>query len=304
MKDERPEDIPLSTVLMRYYKEHGSKIRSHDTILLSLNRWNEFFGPITVAELTHALVEKFILKLEADGRKPGGVSRVLSDGRAALNRAKRLGELTHVPFIRDVPRGEPIERAVSIDQMALLFDLIKSDHIKMFCLMMANTMARPEAILQLHRDQLDFEHKLIRLNPEGRKQTKKYRPTVPMTDTIEPWLKLMDNDHVITYHGRTIRSVKKTFHRLKTLDGLPDDFSPYSIRHTMAKELRKRGVPPWELQGMLGHKAGGFRTTEVYAKYDPSYMSKARQAIDDIMNEIQKKCNTQIILEKPSKTTS
>jgi len=81
--------------------------------------------------------------------------------------------------------------------------------------------------------------------------------------------------------------VKKTFHRLKTLNGLPDDFSPYSIRHTMAKELRKRGVPPWELQGMLGHKAGEFRTTEVYAKHDPSYMGKARQAIDNIMKEIQ-----------------
>jgi len=176
MIDEKPEDTPLAVVLMRYYKEHGSKIRSHETILLSLNRWNKFFGPITVAELTPAFVEKFILQLEADGRKPGGVSRVLSDGRAALNRAKRLGELTNVPFVRDVPRGEPIEKALSIDQMALMFDLMKEKHLRMFCLMMANTMARPEAILELRREQLDFEHRLIRLNPEGRKQTKNIAP--------------------------------------------------------------------------------------------------------------------------------
>ena len=296
MIDEKPEDTPLSVILLRHWTEHGSKVRSAESIQLSLNEWNKFFGPITVAELTPAFIERFILQLEANGRTPGGVSRVLSDGRAALNRAKRLGELTNVPFVRDVPRGEPKERAVSISQLSLMFDLIKSEHIKMFCLMMTNTMARPEAILELHRDQLDFEHRLIRLNPEGRKQTKKYRPTVPMTDTVEPWLKRMKEDHVITYHGKTIKSVKKTFHRLKKEDGLPDDFSPYSIRHTMAKELRKRGVPPWELQGMLGHKAGGFRTTEIYAKYDPSYMSTARQAIDDIMKEVQEKCNTQIIL--------
>lgn len=65
----------------------------------------------------------------------------------------------------------------------------------------------------------------------------------------------------------------------------------------MAKELRKRGVPPWELQGILGHEAGSFRTTEIYTKYDPSYMSTARKAIDDIMHEVQEKCSTQIILK-------
>ncbi len=204
MIDEKPEDTPLAVVLMRHWKEHASKARSAESIQLSLNEWNKFFGPITVAELTPAFIEKFILQLEANGRTPGGVSRVLSDGRAALNRAKRLGELTSVPFVRDVPRGEPKERAVSISQLALMFDLIRSEHIKMFCLMMTNTMA---------------------------------------------------------------------------------------------KELRKRGVPPWELQGMLGHKAGGFRTTEIYAKYDPSYMSTARKAIDEIMREIQGKCSTQIILK-------
>jgi len=54
---------------------------------------------------------------------------------------------------------------------------------------------------------------------------------------------------------------------------------------------------------MLGHKAGGFRTTEIYAKYDPSYMSKASQAIDDSMREIQEKCDTQIILNDRANKT-
>ena len=41
---------------------------------------------------------------------------------------------------------------------------------------------------------------------------------------------------------------------------------------------------------MPGHKAGGFCITDkIYAKYDPGYMSTARQAIDEIMREIQEK---------------
>ena len=46
---------------------------------------------------------------------------------------------------------------------------------------------------------------------------------------------------------------------------------PYTIRHTMATELRKRGVPPWEVSGMLGHRSE-HKTTEIYAHYAPDYL--------------------------------
>ncbi len=298
MTEEDPAAVPMASVLLRYYNEHGSKVRSHVSIKLSLDKWNDFFGPVTVADLTKQRIRDFIKHLEAKSHSPGGVNRILCDGRAALNRAKRENELTSVPFIPSVDLGEPEERALTLDQMALLFDGVRSAHILLFCLVMANTMGRPEAILELTRFQLDFESRLVRLNPEGRRQTKKYRPTVPMTETITPWLRKVKGNHVITYHGGPIRSVKKVFQRLpEDIVGLPKRVTPYSIRHTMAKELRRRGVPPWEVQGMLGHKMGGYRTTEIYAKYDPSYLSVARVTIDAIMADIQARMKKrQIIL--------
>ena len=45
-------------------------------------------------------------------------------------------------------------------------------------------------------------------------------------------------------------------------------------------------MPPWEAQGILGHKSGGYRTTEIYAKFAPDYLGKATAATDDVMNEI------------------
>ena len=69
--------------------------------------------------------------------------------------------------------------------------------------------------------------------------------------------------------------------------GLSKDVVPYTIRHTMATELRKRGVAPWEVSGMLGHKSSG--TTERYAKYDSDYLSKAARAIDEYFQELQQK---------------
>ena len=51
-----------------------------------------------------------------------------------------------------------------------------------------NTLARPDAVLDLSPAQVDFKRRLIKLNPDGRKQTKKYRPVVPISETLLPHL--------------------------------------------------------------------------------------------------------------------
>ena len=52
----------------------------------------------------------------------------------------------------------------------------------------------------------------------------------------------------------------------------------FSRSSKMATELRRRGVPAWEVEGMLGHKRPG--VTEIYAEFAPDYLSKGREAID------------------------
>lgn len=37
---------------------------------------------------------------------------------------------------------------------------------------------------------------------------------------------------------------------------------------------------------MLGHRSAGYRTTEIYAKYDPSYLGQAVTAIDSYVTEL------------------
>ena len=55
-----------------------------------------------------------------------------------------------------------------------------------------NTLARPDAVLDLGPAQVDIKRRLIKLNPDGRKQTKKYRPVVPISETLLPWLEQCD----------------------------------------------------------------------------------------------------------------
>jgi integrase len=128
-------------------------------------------------------------------------------------------------------------------------------------------LARPDAVLDLGPTKVDIKRRLIKLNPEGRKQTKKYRPVVPISHTLLPWLEQCEGARYVLYHGKRVASIKKSFAKAVAQAGLRD-VSPYCLRHTMATELRARGVSEWEAMGMLGHKSAA-RTTERYAKFRP-----------------------------------
>jgi hypothetical protein len=57
------------------------------------------------------------------------------------------------------------------------------------------------------------------------------------------------------------------------------EITAYTIRHTVAAEMRKRSVPVWEVAGFLGHTSG-YKTTERYSKFGPDRLGGAIRAID------------------------
>ena len=296
VQSSEPADTPLAEVLLRYWHGHVCKldsqgrlvrIASHDQAKHALALWNEFWGGATVAELRIDRQEAFVIWLKDRGYKNAYVSRVLSVGRAAINRAWKRQEIKSAPFIIDEPdRSDQKERyRLTLDEMRqLLTTARKWPHLHTFCMIAINTLARPDAVLDLSPRQVDLEMRRIELNPPGRKQTKKRRPVVPITETLLPYVKALDVERFVHWHGKPIASIKKVFATMVKEAGLPKEVTPYSLRHTMAAELRRRGVPAWEVQGLLGHKAAG--TTEIYAKFDPDYMARGSQAIDDYFIEL------------------
>lgn len=58
----------------------------------------------------------------------------------------------------------------------------------------------------------------------------------------------------------------------------------------MARWLRIQGVSGWEVSAQLGHKQKGLSTTEIYAPFDPSYLSASVVAIDSFFADLRAKC--------------
>lgn len=291
---EAPERVTLAELFAPFYEKHASKLASAYQAQLSLRYWLDFHGEATVAaalEITEQ--ERFQNWLMQDKKVSANTAqRVIGVGKTALNWAWQRGMLEKVPYIalpkktKAPPRGRPLE----IDEVKALLNAAKSPHIKNFILMMVATAARPDAVLDLTFDRCDFAKRLIDLNPKGREQTKKHRPVVKMPEALVCHLQTLSNSNgsafVVSYHGGQVKSVKKAWRQLRDDAGLDAEVNPYSIRHTMARWLRAQGVPAWEVAAQLGHKQKDVSTTEIYAPFDPAYLSNAVKAIDTFLVRI------------------
>lgn len=84
-----------------------------------------------------------------------------------------------------------------------------------------------------------------------------------------------------------VASLKSAWGTMCDALGLPEGWGPKLLRHSMATELRRRRVDPWELSGQLGHRA--LRTAKIYAAFDPSYLGTIRAGIEDVASDLRKK---------------
>lgn len=117
------------------------------------------------------------------------------------------------------------------------------------------TWARPDAAHDVSTDaergQWDSEARKLNLNPKGRIQTRKYRPTVPIARQVAP---LLDDTKGFFV---TVASVRKAFEAMQDALGLPGDREAGMklIRRSMAQLGRDRlGRTAWiEGKYMLGH---------------------------------------------------
>lgn len=283
---QQPREASLGEVFARYWHAHGRHVRSavqqQRNLFLILERLPE---GITVAELTLPRQEAIARVMREDGYAAGTIKRCMAAAKAAVTYAWKNGELDRpLPFI-SLSEGEPRERVLSIQELAALWDACEPPHLQSFLMVLLGTAARPEAALELTRFQCDLDRGLIDLNPPSKTRTKKRRPVVPMPDFLRPWIEAADGP-IVAWHGRPVRKISKTFRTIRAAAGLGYDVVPYTIRHTVATELRARGVPELEIAGLLGHSMPNIRTTGRYAKYRPDYHAEARRALDDLANDI------------------
>jgi integrase len=188
--------------------------------------------------------------------------------------------------------AEPLRgRELEIREVAQLFDCVADWHFLNFLVAKVNSAARPEAILEARSEQIEWTHSLFPLNPEGRKQTKKFRPVMRIAATWQPWLEPITSGSIVSYAGQPVKSVKKAMQSLVKRSGLKGRINATSIRHTLGRYMENIAhVPEREISLFMGHiPASKKKSTRRYSPanpYHPKYMINAIAAVEAFVREI------------------
>ncbi|MGD9477048.1 hypothetical protein [Shinella sp. G-2] len=110
-----------------------------------------------------------------------------------------------------------MRRPLSREEARALYQGATQDHVRVFILTGLATGARPEAITDRTWDRISFTGGIIRLNPDGRVQTKKYRPQV-IAELQKAYAK-RQGEHVIMFRGKHVHRLDMG--REKARKGLP-----------------------------------------------------------------------------------
>jgi integrase len=296
--DLPPSAVKLAAVLLDYWNGQACKLRSAETSKIHLRYWNEYWGDVSVAEVRSvARQEAFRLWLSNRGLAHNTCNRCLEAGRAAIRRAWKRGVISAAPYIQMLPEieTEPMGRPLSVDEWGAILHGATQPHVKMFIAIALATGARPEAITDLTWDQLDFDNRLIYLNPPGRVQNKKRRPTLKMPESLARFIEenkvlefhstrrnVTNIQHVVTFRGKRVSRLDISWRKALAAAGLKD-VALYSPRTTAARWMSQQGVPLEQIAQQLGHKMKGYGVTYRYVGHQPDYLSEACAALDKLL---------------------
>jgi integrase len=277
--DEAAEDIKTE------YAVNGR--RSADELERRIRLHLPSFGGRRLSAITTADVNAFILKRQTDvmvvGESEerrysnGEINRELTTLKRILNLARQNGKLMHVPHVpmlkeRNVRTGfferEQIERILvrlpGAIRPAVQFAYITGWRI-------------PSEVLRLQWRHVDFEARVVRLDPHTTKNDE--GRTFPFTETLHalleaqkaehdrlkaegvicPWVFNRSNKKV---KGKRITTFIKAFRAACTKAGCPGRI-PHDLRRTAVRNLVRAGIPERVAMQMTGHK-----TRSVFERYN------------------------------------
>ena len=211
-----PAAYALGDAITDYWIEHGQRQTSFDSIRARLNLVVRFLaGEIETGRMEEpvcvdAITDDFLARFQAwaltdpitwknrkgrviltKQRSEATVNEAVRQLRAAVRHAWKRRRIASVPHIPVAKRGDvsaPTLERISVAQIAEMLDYAvasrRCQSLHRYLIAAVTTLARPEAICDMNldpsRQQWDVEGRRFNLNPAGRRQTAKYRPTCPV----------------------------------------------------------------------------------------------------------------------------
>jgi integrase len=273
------ESVTVGGLLASFYAKQAQNYPSKYVYKSALSYVGEFIPDLPLAQFRRKQQEDFISKLREEKLAEGTIKRLMAAISTSVNYAYERDLIPSKPHILSVSDNARRDRPLTDDEARALIRACETTSEKRYIALALMTGARPGAILGLQKRQFDFSHHILRLLPYGEKQVKqKPKPTIPLPKALEDIAVGWEDGYVVHLDHKPLNDHRHIWERIST--GLPEDIVCYDLRHTAATELRRQGVPEWDISGYLGHTGPGAKTTGAYAHYRPEFMRAAADAMD------------------------
>lgn len=312
---EKLKDEPVLTSMNRFYLAVASKRPSEANFAATLMDVERILGSPLVSEMKTPNQLKLIARYREEGYADSTIALRLSCIWASMRHAVELEHLPPVAVPAQIKSAKwnaqdsAPKRLLTCEEVGKLLDVAcssstgKAVHIDYqrvewrYMVILLGSGARTGAATDLCLQQLDpvsSEHTVLHLNPAGRTQTHKHRPTIPVADIFGHWLKswgpVSEEGHYVRYgKGLSRQTGERIFAQLNRRANLGFKVTPHMIRHFVATWLaRSRHIASsWERDMFMGWKrAEGSAMGTIYNHYDPRFLRGAALAIQDLFVEL------------------
>lgn len=309
-KGQLPTEALAAAHIVNYWKEKGRKLVNNDQTGRSLRTFLAFLMQdeagveAVIIDLTPALFERFRewrmgphafsltwFDETYDYTSKAGVSgatvqRNINDIRAAVNFAVDNARIPMAPRINDLAeeyQSDPRDRVLTWDELGKIAWYAKHNPaLFRFFALQLGTAVRPQAALKFDPAKQFLNGRLIDLQPEKSKRTKKRNAIIPAIRPLRTVLRAWARDGADPVASR--KTVWRIMRRALNLSG---DVHPKTIRHTVATLLyADPTVPEREIVEMLAHEGKLARTTRIYAKYNPDHLVNVTRALTTIWQRV------------------
>lgn len=289
--------MPCETAWEAYVTGHVERknIDAHRRVSMWQNLGLHFAGK-PVAAVTQADIDAYVRK-----RTSGALGRRVQVSTVWLELCtiksswrwcarKRLLSVDAIPDV-DLPSPpEPRDRWLRTEEVDRLFAVLKASRVdgvlsplELFTWLALHTAGRRRAILDLTWGQVDFDIGVIHYNQTGRTQTKKRRPSVPISKSLMPILRTAHKQAGRPSPTKRVVLLDGEVNRLLERAGLAADVpgvTPHVLRHTAATHMVRNGASLWQAAKILGNSVTMIE--KVYAKHSPEDLRQAVDSLGDV----------------------
>lgn len=284
----------VDTVLSYYFTHHAQpKNAAADRTKQCIARLAAYFGNSRMKDITTVVADNYIA-----ARRSGQIGMPSGDGTirrelavltAAANFALKNRVLTRaeLPTINLPPAPPPRDFVLTRAQVQAVFtaarqiwvgdqwrdvdDAERLPRIYRFVVAAYFTASRPTAIEQLKwSEQINLEGDRIRLNPPGRRQTRKRRPVVPIATVLRQVLERAERERKSDWYLDTPGKIERSHETLSSRLGIKE-LTPYVWRHTRATHLVEAGVSLEKVAALLGDNIATVERNYLHLK--PDYLA-------------------------------